>query len=216
MNLENQRPFIRNSLKVAMDIFQKCQCQYRIVGSVLIVALTNQIFRKIGDIDLLLDHRSFHCVLQKLKKLGFTIYRKRLFVFPWIEAKKEGCLGFTFLLVGDFSPNGFLYRIGKWIEIRVRADYIHPTEYAFEGVRFLGLPVNSIASGIQQAFFNPKRQLDKQMVKPYLTSKVLPYGQINIYLFGIRVPYLYDVYSFSYNLIGAGRVLLGKKYEFWE
>ena len=137
-------------------------------------------------------------------------------MFPWIEAKKDGHLGFTFLLVGEFTPSGFVYRIGKWIELRVRTDYISPTEYTFEGVRFHGLPVSSVASGIHQAFLNPKRQLDKQMVQPYLKSKVSPYGQIYIHLFGIPIPYLYDFYSFSYNLLGAGRVLLGKKYEFWE
>lgn len=216
MNFEFQRPILRNSLKLATQIFKECQSKYRVVGSVLIVSITNKIFRKIGDIDLLLDLESFDCVLQKLKRYGFTLLRRRLFIFPWIEAKKVGHLGFTFLLVGKFNAKGFFYRIGKWIEIRVQANYITPTEYQFEGIKFSGIPIPSVAAGIQQSFLNPKRSLDKQMIKPYLTATPFPYGRINIYMFGIRIPYLYDMYSFLYNLYGGARVLVGKKYESWE
>lgn len=216
MDFEYQRPLIRESLKVALRAFRECGSQYRIVGSVLIVALTNKIFRKIGDIDLLFDKNHFDCVVEQLKKLGFTIIHKQLFVFPWVEAKNKEGLTLTFLLVGHFTPDGFIYRIGRWAEIRVRLEYIAPTNYSFEGVEFIGLPVNSIASGIQQAFLNPKRQLDKRMLKPYLKTHEFPYGQINIHLFGMRIPYLYDMYSFLYNLIGGARVLFGKKYEAWE
>lgn len=216
MDFEYQRPMIRESLKTALAVFHDCGVQYRIVGSILIVALTNKIFRKIGDVDLLFDKNHFDCVVEHLKKHGFTIIRKRLFIFPWIEAKKTGGLTLTFLLVGHFTPDGFIYRTGKWAEIRIKLEYITPTDYSFEGIKFIGLPISSIAAGIQQSFLNPKRQLDKNTIQPYLKTQTQPYGKIEILLFGIRIPYLYDTYSLLYNLIGGASVLFGKRYEAWE
>jgi len=200
--MENQKPQIVRSLKLAVQIFKECNASYRVVGSMLVTSYIHRIFRRVGDLDVLLDRRSYPCILYKLKKSGYTLEKKYWSVFRWIEAEKKDCLGFTFL----------------HCELRIRLDYLQPTNYSFEGINFIGIPLSSVKAGLQQAFLNPKRKRDKQMLQLHKDkiNSYQTYNNIQVSIFGITIPYLYDVFSFFYNIYGGFRVVLGKKYETWE
>ena len=76
MNSENQEKQIGKSLKVVTEIFSSCSADYRVLGSTLLVAHINKVFRHINDVDVLLDIRARDCVFEKLKNYGFELEQK--------------------------------------------------------------------------------------------------------------------------------------------
>ena len=133
------------------------------------------------------------------------------------EAKKNGCLGLTFLLIGEFKKDYFTWRFMKFFELRIRADYLQPTEYGLGNIKFIGIPISSAMAGIKQSFLNPKRKLDKRVLgNEVIKTKVKTYNNISVYIFCLKLPYLYDIFSFFYNIYGGFRVMFGKKYEIWD
>ena len=217
MSFENQREQISKSLKVVTEIFRSCGADYRVLGSTLLVAYTKKVFRHINDVDVLLDIRAKNCVFEKLRNYGFDLEQKRKAGFSWFEAKKNGYLGLTFLLMGKFDEKYFSWRFMKFLELRIRADYLYPTEYRFENVKFIGIPISSAIAGVRMSFLNPKRKLDKQVLgDEVIKTKVKTYNNIAVYVFGVKLPYVYDLFSFLYNIYGGIRVVIGKKYEIWD
>lgn len=217
MNPETQRERISNSLKAITGIFESCNANYRILGSILLVAHTNKIFRHINDVDVLLDIKARNCVFEKLKNYGFEVERKTKAGFSWFEAKKNNHLGLTFLLIGEFSKNYFSWRFMKAFKLRIKADYLRPTRYNFENAKFIGIPISSAIAGIRQSFLNPKRKLDKEILGEEMNkTRVKTYNNISVYIFGLKLPYLYDLFSFFYNIYGGIRVMFGRKYEIWD
>ncbi len=217
MNPESQKQQIVGSLKAITGIFKQCDADYRILGSVVLVAHLKKVFRRINDIDILLDARAKDCVFEKLKGSGFEIEKKRKAGFSWFEANKERHLGLTFLLIGEFTKDYFSWRFLKFFELRMRTSYITPTAYDFEDISFVGIPISSAAAGIRQSFFNPKRALDAKVLQDELTrSKIKVYNNISVHLGGIKLPYLYDAFSALYNMYGGIRVLFGRPYEVWK
>lgn len=213
---ESQRQQIANSLKTITDIFVKCNATYRIIGSVLLVAYTNKIFRHINDVDIILSIQAKDCVLEDLKKAGFKLETIKAFGFSWVEAKRDQHLTLTFLLVGDFKKDYFTWRFLNFFELRIRSAYLYPTIYLFANVDFVGIPISSVSAGISQAFLNPKRKMDKQILKNYIGKPSEPkYNNISVFLLGIKLPYVYDSFSFIYNIYGGIRVIFGKKFEVW-
>jgi hypothetical protein len=216
MNPENQKQQIGKSLKAIAEIFSTCGADYRVLGSTLLVAHTNRVFRHINDVDVLLDIRAKNCVFERLKNYGFELERKTKVGFSWFEAKKNKHLGLTFLLIGEFEKNYFSWFFMKFFELRIKADYLNPTEYNFENAKFIGIPISSAMAGIKQSFLNPKRKLDKQVLgDEVIRTKVKTYNNISVYVFGLKLPYLYDLFSFFYNIYGGIRVMFGRKYEIW-
>jgi len=214
---EVEKQAITKTLELAVEIFRSCNSEYRILGSMLIAAHAGKVFRHIGDLDVLLDEKSRDCVFEKLRNEGFIIKEKRKIGFRWVEAAREEYLGFTFLLVGKFSERSFHWRFLRVCELRIKSDYLTPTQYSFGGVSFIGIPMSSVISGIRQSFLNPKRKIDKEVLREEIgKTEVKAYGNIQVYIFGIKIPFLYDTFSFFYNIYGGMRVLFGRKYEIWD
>ncbi|KKU68180.1 MAG: hypothetical protein UX89_C0006G0004 [Parcubacteria group bacterium GW2011_GWA2_47_16] len=217
MDSESQKGQIGLSLKVITEIFRDCNADYRVLGSTLLVAHINKVFRHINDVDVLLDIKAKNCVFEKLKSRGFEFENKSATGFSWFEAKKNGCLGLTFLLIGKFNKDYFSWRFMKFFELKIKASYLRPVEYSFENVKFIGIPISSAMAGIRQSFLNPKRKLDKQVLEEEMKkTPVKTYNNISVYIFGLKLPYLYDLFSFFYNIYGGIRVVFGKKYEIWD
>ena len=88
----NSKRQICNSLKIITEIFGSCNADYRILGSVLLVAHTNRVFRRINNVDILLDIKAKECVFEKLKSYGFQFEKKAKAGFSWVEAKRINIL----------------------------------------------------------------------------------------------------------------------------
>lgn len=217
MNSENERGQIGKSLKIITDTFDSCNANYRILGLTLLVAHTSRVFRHINDVDVLLDIKAKDCIFEKLKNQGFELIRKTKAGFSWFEARRSDCLGLTFLLIGEFRENYFSWLFMKFFELRIKADYLRPTRYNFENIQFIGIPISSVIARIRQSFLNPKRKLDKQILGNEMRkTKIKIYNNISVYFLGLKLPYLYDIFSFFYNIYGGLRVMFGQKYEIWD
>lgn len=217
MNEESQKEQIKNSLQAIVEACKKCNANYRILGSVQLVAYTKKIFRHINDLDVLLDIRQKECVFKELQKEGFEFEKRSKVGLPWMEAKKEGCLALTFLMIGEFLDDYFTLRFLKVCELRTRADYLKPTEYDYEGVKFIGIPLSSAIAGIRKSFLNPKRRFDRQVLGDEMKRhNVKTYDNTYFYIAGVKIPFLYDMFSFLYNIYGGLRVVFGRKWEVWD
>ena len=213
----NQKDQIVHSLKSTIRIFQDCKANYRVLGSVLLVAHTGSIFRTIHDVDILLDKKDKNNVFKQLKEKGFTLVEQNKIGFHYTEAKKEGLLALTFMLIGDFTQNYFSWPFMRILELRIKNEYLKATTYKFKGIEFIGIPLSSSIAGIRMSFLNPKRKLDREVLeKEFNQSQVKLYDNIIVYVLGIKLPYVYDIFSFFYNIYGGLRVILGKKYEIWD
>ena len=216
MTQTDEKERLGRALKITIKALEECKAEYRVLGSILIAAHVNRVFRRIGDLDLLIAKKDKDCVFSRLEREGFHFEKKRWGFFSWIEAHKEEHLGLSVLLIGDFHPSYFSYRFLKIVELRIKSEYLKPTTYQFCGVSFIGVPVSSILAGIKQAFLNPKRKIDNSvMAESRNKVKFRIYDNINVYVAGVKIPFLYDAFSFLYNIYGGIRVMLGKKYEVW-
>lgn len=208
---------IKNSLKILKKL-ERLRITYRVLGSILLAAIHGSPHRKIGDIDLLIDSSNKRLVFSTLKHEGFKIVLKKKCGFKWYEAIRKDCIPLTFLLIGTFTKKFFAYKILPSIELRISNEYIQPHRYSLFKTKIVGIPLRSVFEGIKVSNLNPKRKLDKIIFLSHF--KTMPQGMsiekgIAIYILGIRIPRLYGLFSFVYNIYGGMRVLWGKKYESW-
>ncbi len=214
---------IKESLSVIGDVLNKSGAEYRIVGSLLVAALNGKPHRTVGDVDVVLEESAFDTVLLKLKEHGFVREEKSwgCGFFRWIEMNHERLVGFTFLLVGKFEDDYFECALTKHITIRISNKFLQKTEYTLFGFSFAGVPTTSICDGLRISNLNPKRELDRAVMRRILNRDALLYGEsidksFKVYLFGIHLPFAYSLFSQLYNLYGGLRVMFGRRYEVWD
>lgn len=217
-NLDQQSEALKKALIVLDKVFNN-NFPYRVIGSTVIAAINKKPHRTINDIDIVIDKNNFDKVLELIKKEGYIIEQRHILGLKFTEAKDSQRVGFTFLLVGNFTDKYFSCNIYPQVELRVSNDYIIPTTYNLYGINITGIPLNSIRESLKISNLNPKRTLDKQILQKAIGSKQLQgesLGQaFKVFIFGIEIPHLYTIFSYLYNLYGGLRVLLGKKYEVW-
>lgn len=208
---------IKNSLKTLKRL-ERFGITYRVLGTILLAAINGSPHRKIGDIDLLLDIDNKKLVFSTLKNEGFKITKLKKFGFSWYETTKSEHIPFTFLLIGRFEKAFFSYYVNSFIELRISKKYIRPYKYSLFNTEFVGIPPRSVWEGIRTSNLNPKRKLDEETFESKF--KTIPRGitledGIMIYVFSVRIPKLYKIFSYLYNIYGGVRVIFGKKYEIW-
>ncbi|MBI4009153.1 hypothetical protein HY357_02885 [Candidatus Roizmanbacteria bacterium] len=192
-----------NSLKAITEILQSCQAKYRILGSVNAVAYTKRVFRRIEDIDVVLDLKDKECVFNGLKNRGFQVIKKKLGIFYWYESEKKDHLKITFFLIGEFTKDHFLYKYGLF-RLFIQSDYIKPVQYNLNGIEFTGVPIASVVDGIRQTSFNPKRTIDRDILakEMELFNKKMK-NKLYIRLGGIKLPLFYRFFSYLCNVYGG-------------
>ena len=204
MNPEEEKQKITNSLNVAIEVLNECNAEYRIHGSALIVASTRNIHRRIADIDILADAKSKSCIVDKLCKRGFLVkskpFRK---VSITQKAEKDNHVPLD-ILFGDFTKHYFRRRVLKIGELRFGSDYMKATNYSFNGVNFIGLPLASLIADIMLTSFKRARDLDKKVLNidtvDFKASTLIEtYGVGEAYIAGIRIPHLVNLILFARN-----------------
>lgn len=210
---------LKNSLRI-LKKFNGKRINYRILGSVLIAAINNKPHRTLGDIDVLLDKKDKNKTFKIMKESGFKFEEKKKFGFSWIEAVKPKNLNFTFLLIGKFHKDYFSYRLGKYLELTISITYLAPYKYKLFGTEFIGISPESVYEGVRISNLNPKRKLDKKILSKISFNEYKKRISISktfrIYIARIKIPSLYLIFSYIYNIYGGIRVLLGKNYEIWN
>lgn len=210
---------VRRGLESLDTVFNKNEINYRILGSLLVASLNGKPHRTLGDVDVLVGDRDFDRVTRGLVSLGYSLEKKSKWGFRWLEAIKKDSLGFTFLLVGRFTDDGFSCFLTKQIGLVISSGYLLPTKYSLFGVSFTGIPQRSIYEGLKVSNLNPKRSLDRKVVLSHFKGEV-PDGEkledsFRLFIFGKEIPRLYQLFSWLYNIFGGVRVAFEKKYEVW-
>ena len=198
MNPEEEKQKFTNSLHVAIEVLNECNAEYRIFGSALIVASTGNIHRRIADVDILADAKNRACIVDKLCQRGFLVKSKTFGkVSITQKAEKEHHTPLD-ILFGDFRENYFRRRVLKIGELRFRSDYMKATNYSFNGVNFIGLPLTSLIADIMLTSFKKTRDLDKKVLNietvDFKASMLIEtYGVGEAYIAGIRIPHLVNL-----------------------
>lgn len=212
---------VLDSLQILDDIFNKQSLNYRVIGSVLITAINGKPHRTLHDIDLIIDKSDISTIFSALKNNRYTILYRRILGINWYEAIHKNNLAFTFLMVGTFSESYFIVNFNRYIKLTISNSYIAPTKYTLEGITFTGIPLQSVYEGLKISNFNPKRLDDKRIVESAINNNPIHKSEsldhaFKIFIFGLEIPHLYTLFSYLYNIFGAIRVRLGKKYEVWD
>ncbi|NQV91248.1 hypothetical protein HQ489_02130 [Candidatus Woesearchaeota archaeon] len=216
---ESQKEKIKNSLRL-LENFKSNKITYRALGSILISALNKETHRKLGDIDIILEINDKEKAFSLLKKLGFKFNNRKAFGFSWTEATHPKYLQLEFLLIGDFTKEYFKCKFGKNVELRITSKYLKSTTYHLYKHNFQGIPLNSIYQGLKASDNKPNRMIDKKVFLKLLKDNVpdgLSVSQaFKIYIFGLKMPYAFPIFSYISDFIGRIRVLFGKKYYLWD
>lgn len=210
---ENGRRKLVRSLKIATQILSQCKANYRITGSVLLSACINKVYRKISDIDVFIDDLSLERVVQKFQKKGFQVITKSLLDWQIIHIIKRGYVPL------EFKPGKFekdYYRQGFWksLECRVPTESVIPIQYNFDGIQFIGVPISFVIEGMKRTYFKPGRGKDLRIINKVIKGRKRNLTEkVDFYFSGIKIPFLFELYLFFYNLIGGLRVMFGKEYK---
>lgn len=212
---ESEREKVADSLKMAINILDQCQANYRIAGSVLLAAWANRIYRKIADIDIIIDEEFLERVLHLLKEERFQITIKSLLEWQVIRATKDGYLPLDFSLIGRPQKDYYSRMFLKVFELRVPMELIKPIQYNFGKLHFTGTPLSFVIEGMKRTRFKPKRKKDFQVIdRVAKESEKDSTEKIGIYLFGVKIPFLFELYELLYDLVGGLKVFFGKRYEY--
>jgi len=215
----NQQKEIENSLDI-LEEFRIQGINHRVLGSLLIAAMNHKPHRKIGDVDVLLDHEDKEKAFQILEAHDFTFENRGAFGFHWIEASKPEHLTFSFLLIGTFHEKYFTYKISKHTELTISTEYIQAHPHKLYGREFVGIPPKSVYEGIRVSNLNPKRKGDKILLESLFSLDKLKGLSISqafrVYMYKIRIPFMYPFFSYISNIYGGFRVIRGKQYYAWD
>jgi hypothetical protein len=204
MDLEEQKQFITNSLKAAIGAVEECNAEYRVIGSVLIIAHLGKVYRPIHDVDILIDSKCRECVFERLKKEGFVLARKTAFPMYFAEKAQHIPLNLHF---GDFTKDSVRFHIcGRICEWRITADSMLAKKYVFNGVEFTGLPMSAMIRWIKASpFLKATRRFDREVLSAEMAKANVASYKVreNIYILGIKIPFLYHFSLLLRNICRA-------------
>lgn len=208
---------VGRTLNIVLNLLRGYGVEYRMLGSVVASAINGYQYRELGDIDLLVDKSVQSKMLRDLKLMGYWA-RGGIFSFGRKYLSTDSLDHSDLLEVGmfwgRFEKNGS-FVLGKYWKTWVDGYAILPTEYELHGVKFLGLPAETIASGIMMSPSNPKRVKELEMIKR-LGVRAREHGYMHMSIFGVKVDWLYYLIMAILNLVGLVRVKMGKPFDPWR
>ncbi len=146
---------------------------YWTFGSVICAALNGSFYRRIGDIDILIDSKNFEHLRNFLLDQGYSIEEKKPWTivafsgFSWTNATKgKICIS---IVKAHFNPDG-----SCWLPLNfgfsgyLPASALTPTSYRFYNINFWGLPPESLLYRIKIEYGNnviKHREKDLQILQ---------------------------------------------------
>lgn len=209
---------VMRTLRVVLDILEKQNVEYRVLGSAVFAAMYGQVHRKIGDIDLLIDKEKQDLFFSELERLGY-VRAGGMFAFGRKYLALETLIHDDLLSVGyffgDFEKSGNFRMGGKVISVFAESKSVVPVSYQLNGISFVGIPERAIAVGIMQSSSNPKRKKEVAFLKER-GIEAFPTDGIHVRVFGLSFDWLYKAVMKFLNLIGILRIKFGLAYDPWR
>ncbi len=204
---------IEATLKELVAVAKKCRADYRVVGSVLIVAFLKAKHRRIKDIDVFIDKTRLDCLVEELKKKGYQAQEGRKFNKLYVLSfTKPNRLPINFALLGEFKQDYCEQDVGWGFNVRINNEFIKPINYKVGATKFIGMPISSQYFTMKNSVFKPGRKEDFKALSGKIKDEAVN-NPIKIYYKNCYLPGMYKLYSKYKDISGKMRHLLGFNYE---
>ncbi len=206
------------SLKQLVKILNNNNVKYRFLGSVVISAINGKQYRNLGDLDLIVDIKGKDILYTQLINLGYKraggifAFARRYLFLETLEHEKLIGVGY---FVGRWQKDGSIIMGEKLIKVSIESYALKSTQYELYGIEFIGIPQQSIATGVKSSENNPKRKKEILILKE---KNILPFtnNYIHIDIFGIKSDWIYHFTMKILNIVGVLRVKLGLPFDPWR
>lgn len=209
---------VMDTLIVLTKILNDNEIEYRLLGSIVTCALRNEVYRKINDLDLLVDKNKQEVLEKELLKIGFKkTVKNHLRVSEQLNLNiyQHPTLLETSFYGLEFCENGSATLTMPAIKATVDKEAILPTKYTLQNIEFIGIPAGVVLKTIMYSKSNPKRQKEFEIMNKL---KIQPH-QGNIYkveLFGMDISGFPRLVNYILEIIGVFRNRIGKSYDIWK
>jgi hypothetical protein len=209
--------YIEKTLREVLSVFEECSTQYRVLGSMLVVAYTGKVHRPIGDIDVFTEKSKLNCLLVAFEKRGFRIkVNKELGVNAVVSIFREDSLKINLAVLGEFTPEGFVQPVA-FTKTTYSNSFVEATSYVLGETEFIGIPLEVQYYTMRKSKDKPGRALDFAVLEHAVPHE---FRNINypakFELFGVPIPGAFSFFSTFKNFWGSVRLLVGKSYEFFD
>ena len=210
---------VKETLKQLTIILETEKVEYRLLGSVVTAAINGSLYRRVGDIDLILDEKKKDKVFAQLTKLGYGRVESIMFVFArkylaleTLDHPELQSIGYFW---GRWKKDGSFVMENRAIKVRIEHRGIEPSKYSLLGIDFVGIPPGAIATGIMTSRQNVKRKKEIKLMQEK-NIEPLVNNYIHIHIFGIPFDLAYHGTMALLNLLGVIRQKLGLPFDPWR
>ena len=206
------------TLKDVVNILTSHKIEYRFLGSVVVAAINGTLYRKIGDLDLLIDTNGKDILYDSLTKLGYKqaegmfSFARKYMALETLEHQTLLGVGYFF---GNWQADGSFVMGDARASVAIESHALKKTVYTLAGVEFHGIPPKSIATGIYASKKNPKRQKELILLREKNITP-FPNKYIHVRIGNVRVDWLYHRAMSILTIIGIVRIRLGFAFDPWR
>jgi hypothetical protein len=208
---------VHKTVSLIIPILDTHDILYWIEGSLLPTSLNGSLYREVHDLDILIDKDKAELFTQELQKLGYKQKEKNMYSV----AERLGIRVFThdtLLNIGYFSLSTISdpYEITAGpITIKIPKKILTRTRYRFKDIQFYGIPTEGAYALALLSQGNPKRKHEFELYKK-LGIKPFKWPLYDLYIFGIKGNWLFDLLNLVLMIIGKIRVVFKKPYDPWQ
>ncbi len=215
--LNNEKQVI-STLRFIVGVFNKYEVEYRFLGSIITCSLEGSVYRKINDLDILVDNNKINLIADELVAYGFQKkIKNHLRVSEQLNLhiyQHPALLEISFFGI-KFCSDGSANLQTKNINAYIPKTTINAEKYSLNKFTFIGIPASVVYKTILLNKSNPKRTKEIEIFKE---NKIEPLKD-NIYSVrfkGIDITALTKLPNILLDIIGRLRLLIGKSYDIWK
>lgn len=208
---------IYKTLKAVIPILEAHKISYWFEGSMIPTSINGSLYREMHDLDILIDKDKANIFTQELKKLGYKQKSKNIYSV----AERLGVRVFThdhFLEISyfSFSIKSNHYEIDAYpLKVVIPKRILAKTKYEFRNIQFNGIPAEGAYALALLSQGNPKRKHEFELYKS-LRIKPLKWPLYDLYLWGIKSNWVFDLLNIFLIIIGKIRVIFNQPYDPWR
>lgn len=211
---------IANTIKDITTVTKQLGCEYRIIGSLIAVANSQELYRQINDIDIFIDHDFKQQFQEGLKQLGYQITINKIRIgnkkVPVsTSASKPNAIRIHVCASGYFADHFIIIPLTGGFSLRISNKNVLPQIYEFDGLKFVGTPLDFLAYTYVGTRHKPYRSEDLARIKT--SAAFRSFDVMNLYWRNFKIPLVYDVLFRSRDWLGWYRLkVLKSSYYLFE
>ena len=209
---------VYETLSKVVPILNTHRISYWFEGSIIPTSANGFLYRKVNDLDILIDKDKADTFTQELKKIGYkqkdkNIYRVSEHVGVRVFIHKSLLeIGYFSISISKSGP--YEIKAGP-LRITISRSVLTKTGYQFNDIDFIGIPLEGAYTFALLSKGNPKRVHEFEL---YERLKIKPFKWpiYDLYLWGVKCNWLIDLLNISLITLGKVRVWFRKPYDPWR